>query len=620
MALPSSDYDDSTSPGQVPNVVVHSVTGSPILPASDFVDSDRLDAANQLKKVKQTTQGTGAQDPEFWSNLWRSAKNSVSDQGMAIKQIAARYAQATGGAGSDLDTSMQGSGGIVPGQAPAATAAQSGQNLQALQAQQQQVQTQRAAGPQPSGFSGNAGALIGSVAPAAAESLAIPGSGIAGAAIQGAVGGALTPTSTSSPSMRGNVGVGAAAGGTLGALGKGLASVGFTNMLSDRANALVDYLDAKGVPMDLAQRTGSRFAGTLKNMVQDNPFTHKLDQDQQASFVENIMQRMGGNEELATPEALGRESTRILNEKNTVMQSYGPVRVDPQFLQDLASVNTRDITNPGTATMIDNKINDVFDAATKNIGTGGNAELNATQLNNTKMDLDNWILGKDPLLKDAGSKIQSALDNLVDRNAPPGIRPQIQELNRQTRVLMMAAKAADAEGNITPSKFWSASNPNGKNWRTAKTDLTGDQDTSELARAGQAVLSKNTPNSGTVPRYMSQQVGQNLAGAALGGYAGYESGGKHGMEAGALGAGLGGALGSFAAGKAAQAVIEPNMARFLAKAATVGAGTRATMQKVGSKLGGAVGTSFGPFVSQGLNLPSPTAEQTAGQPDDDNGT
>lgn len=610
MALPAGDYADSTTAGQPVGVVTHSVTGSPILPASDYASEQQYQSKAKLDSVKDKASGTTTQDPGFWSNLWRSGKEAVQDQGTAVSQLASRFSSATGGMGATTQEdsfSSQGQG-VVPGQSPGATVQQSGQNLTASQAAQQQVEQQRAAGPQPSGFLGKAGALVGSAAPNLAEAALVPGSGVTGAALQGAVGGALTPTTTKQPGVAGNVGTGAAGGAAFGLAGKLLGSAGFTNMLSDRANALVDYLDAQGVPMDLAQRTGSKFAGTLKNMVQDSPFTHKLDEDQQAAFTANVMQRMGGQETLATPDALGRESLRISNAKNALMANQPPVALDPQFLTDLSRVNTTNIPNRSTATLIDNKINDIFDAGTR---VPNQPQLNMQQLQNAKMDLDNWVLGTDPVLKDAGSRIQTALDNLLERQSNQDTLPQIQELNRQTRVLMTAAKAATPEGDIPPNKFWSAAGPNGRGWRTAKTDLTGDQDTAELQRAGAAILGKNTPQSGTIPRYMAQHAGGSIAGAALGGVAGYEAGGKDGAMTGAWGAGLGGAFGSAVAGRAAQALIEPNMARFLSRAATVSSATRKVMQNTGAKIGGAAGASSvanGPFVPGGINTPSPTAD------------
>lgn len=609
MPLPAEAFDDSTAPGNPVGVVNHSVTGSPILPASAFVAEDRYQAKTQLEKVKTVAQGTGTQDSGFWSNLWRSGKAAVEDQGTAVKQLADRYAQATGGAGSGLDTSMT-APGINPSQSNQATAQQAGSALQASQAQQQQVEQARAAGPQPSGFAGHAGSIIGGVAPSLAEAAVVPGGPIAGGVLQGALGGALTPTTTNQPSMGKNVGISAAAGGVLGGVGKAVGSLGFTNMLTDRANALVDYLDAKGVPMDLAQRTGSKFAGTLKNMVQDSPFTHKLDADQAASFTQNVMQRMGGAETQATPDALGRESLRISNAKDAIQRNMGPVPLDTQGLHELASIQggTSDIPNESTRNMINKKVNDIFDSAT--MQPSGQLFFNSAKLNNAKMDLDNWVLGDDSILKNAGSQIQTALDGVVSRNAPPGTKPAIDELNRQTRVFLQAAKAATPDGNIPPGKFWTATTPNGRGFRTAKTDLTGDQNTAELARSGQEILNKNTPNSGTVPRAMAQKLGANLAGAAVGGGVGYEAGGKQGAWTGALGAGLGGALGSAFAGRAAQSLIEPSMARFLARAATMSQGRRAVAQKVG----GRVGASFRPFVPGGLNTPS----QTAQDPDDTN--
>lgn len=608
MPLPAEAFDDSTAPGNPVGVVNHSVTGSPILPASAFAAEDRYQAKTQLEKVKTVAQGTGTQDPGFWSNLWRSGKAAVEDQGTAVKQLADRYAQATGGAGSDLDTGMT-APGINPSQSNQATVQQAGSALQASQAQQQQVEQARAAGPQPSGFAGHAGSIIGGVTPSIAEAVVVPGGPIAGGVLQGALGGALTPTTTSQPSMGKNVGISAAAGGVLGGVGKAVGSLGFTNMLTDRANALVDYLDAKGVPMDLAQRTGSKFAGTLKNMVQDSPFTHKLDSDQAASFTQNVMQRMGGAETQATPDALGRESLRISNAKDAIQRNMGPVQLDTQGLHELASIQggTSDIPNESTRNMINKKVNDIFDSATMQ---NGQYVFNSAKLNNAKMDLDNWVLGDDSILKNAGAQIQTALDGVLARNAPQGTKPAIDELNRQTRVFLQAAKAANPDGNIPPNKFWTATTPNGRGFRTMKTDLTGDQNTAELARAGQAVLPQGTPQSGTIPRGMAQRAGAAAAGAVLGGGVGYETGGKNGAWYGALGSGLGSLAGGALAGRAAQSLIEPNMARFLARAATMSQGRRAVAQKVG----GRVGASFGPFVPGGLNTPS----QTAQDPDDAN--
>lgn len=600
-----------------------------------------------VQKAKISGAPAPAPDQSFGANFAEGAKEKVKDLVRGVMMHMQSLASVGGGkflsdpmtgetqvssAAPDLTSQITGgttASGLPTDQAAMASA---GADLTQTQAAQATANQKNA------GLRNTWGGILGGMAPSAIAAAGAPSS-ILGQAAMGAAVGSADPNE------------GAALGGASSALGAGVGKVigklapTITN--NARMQQLVEYLKSKGITPDLAQQLGSKWAQTVKNITVDSPFTSGgAAKENTAKFTKAVMSRVGSpSAEDASPEELGSAMTRIGNQFDTVTANTDAL-MTRDHLNGLAGVMKdaeNNLADPNAIATIRKRITDILNVAKRQsvdigerepgapivtpspdivqggppatLGTavgpassggigqslpfGENPTVGAPpsgddtpfitgkQFSNIKKWMDKWVLGPNPDLKDYGGQIQQVLNDALRDSSDPKYIDLLDKTNRQYRVLLQTAKSVGPDGQVQPSAF-SRTVATAKNWRQAKTNVTGDQDTAELARAGGAVL-KDTPNSGTARRYILQRLAASGAGAGLGaGIGGYEGGEKGALHGAAIGAAGGAGIGVLAHA----ATYNPTVINMITKMAISPAKKAQLIQSL-TKGGGIAGASLG---------------------------
>lgn len=579
--LPQADFGD---PADTQTNIVKAPPGTvQDLPAGDFVAADIADAHAKAKALPKTNRDEG-----FWSNAETGLKNFASDTAMAAKQMGQRYAAATGGMGSSLDTSNLGSSqqSMVPGVAPAAVVAQANSNLTNLNAQQSAVAAQRkASGPQT--FAGEAGRAVGYGTGALGAGALIPGEGLVASVATGLGLGAATPTDTEHPSALANTASGAAGG----AVGFGMAKAAgrlaspVTNRLTPMANAWVDYLKAHGVPLDLAQQTGSNVAGFMKRLVQDHPLLNQpLKAEQSDAFTKAALEVSGTKgETAATPDVMQSTRGRISNDIKGVVDNIPAIPLADKgspVLTDLAEISDKVkayVPDPAQAQTINNSIDMILKAA------DGSGNINALQYQNLRQSLADTAKGAAPAVQDHLNTMIDSLDEAVQKVIPKEDFDKFMNSRDQWKAMNQIAKSIGSDNKIAPAKLFGTMST--RTNQSQRVFGQGDQKLVQLAQAGVNVLGKAEPNSFTTKRALGYAMTSSLGAAVGGGDATLEGGDK---TTGALA----GAAAGFALPYAARSIVfNPKVANWLAQRATPA--SEGFLQRAAKKAGGETGGFLG---------------------------
>lgn len=353
------------------------------------------------------------------------------------------------------------------------------------------------------------------------------------AAGAGATLGALNPVGTDESRTQ-NVLIGGALGtaGNLVANTVGRVAQPVARALTKEDQAAVRVLDKAGVPLDVAQRSGSKAAQIMKRTIDDNPFTQggqrAFAEKQQQAFTRAVLKTIGEDAEAATAEVMGNAQKRIGQVFDDVA-ARNPVKYDGQLHADLTSTYTqaaRELTSPDAA-VINRQLEEVFTKAQQN---GGAIDGKAYQ--NIKSSLDR-------ITKDGGSKgywagqMKEAIEDALQRSATKEDLQALKTARSQYRRMKQIEGAIDNEGGgiISPARL---ANALGTKANRAQSKYgRGDQELVVLAQAGKKLLPDKFPNSGTPARLAAQLV----APGALGLGAGYAAGDPGTGIATALGTG-----------------------------------------------------------------------------------
>lgn len=411
--------------------------------------------------------------------------------------------------------------------------------------------------------------------------LAVAPEGLGGAATGSALLAGAQPVATGE--SRGANVVGGALGGAAGygagkLVGKIVQPVSTT--LSEAAQSAVARLRGEGIPLDLAQQTGSKGAQTLKNVVADNPLVghSELPEQQSKAFTRAVLRRIGADSDTADSGTMGDAKARIGGVFDDIA-SRNPIQFDDVLQHELTQAHAGASSELSEAQMrpINAQINTILDKAADN---GGAIDGKAYQ--NIKTSLDRISQGSDQAVGHWARQVRTALDNGLQRSVSPEDLSALTQARSQYRAMKQIEGAIGDNDQISPAKLANAIDTKSNAAQTIYGK--GDQDLYRLAVAGKNVISNTkTPNSGTA---------QRLAGMALLGGAGGEglnalTGGEHtGRDVG-LGAGI--ALG---APYAARAALEnPKAVNFLAGLANNKAAAAAskTVTRAGTGAGFHVG-------------------------------
>jgi hypothetical protein len=368
----------------------------------------------------------------------------------------------------------------------------------------------------PAGLAGTAAKAAGLAKTGGALSAIANPSTYGSAAASGALMGALQPTATGESRTLNTLG-GAAAGAAGQGLAKGVSAVG-SMVLEPAANKAVEALQAAGVPLDAAQRTGSILLQRAKAMLSDNPLTAGAQRDfqdmQQKAVNRAFLSTIGETANAATPDVMGRAMTRMGKTYDAIADRVNvPYDNIEAPLSDIMN-NARLTLNDTQFSTIQRNADDILQKASQNNGV-----INGLQFQNIKKTLDRLSSSGDSDVAEVARDMRQSLhDGLLQTAVQSGNTADatlLKQTNQQWRNMRTIESAIDKQGSgdISPARL--ANVMGQKANRSVSIYGKGDTTLSDLAQSANALLPNKTPNSGTPSRLIAQAT-LPLVGAGLG--------------------------------------------------------------------------------------------------------
>ena len=301
------------------------------------------------------------------------------------------------------------------------------------------------------------------------------------------------------------------AGGVGGALGIAISRVPgalaepFKKALGSSEQPAVNTLRNAGVPIDVAQATGSEFLKRTKAASFDNPFTAGKAIDfadmQKAAYNKAIAKTMGEDASAITPSVLQAAKTRLGNTYDDIALR-NTIHVDNQFTKNLDNIRSEaeQILNPEQFNIVQKQINNIMQKAEEQ---GGG--LHGEQYQSIKKVLDKLSGGRDT---DVGSYArelkETLLDGLTRTAKATGNEADVKLLKETNRQYSNMKKIEDVvlkdpQGNVSPSLLNNSLATKGKRYSFYQDD----PELANLASAGKLVLEQKLPNSGTMARMLA---------------------------------------------------------------------------------------------------------------------
>lgn len=370
---------------------------------------------------------------------------------------------------------------------------------------------------------GIAGSIVGQAAPAIGASVLMPGANtLLGASALGGALGAAQPTAEGED-VAANVVKSAAfgAGGQL--LGKALTGP-IANRNAQPRQDLVELARGKyGIDLPASTRTGNKPLAYLESQLAVTPGGGRmadLYQRGNEQYAKAVMGEAGAPGQLATTSALAgaKKGTQNAYEE---LWSRNVVKADTQFIDDL--VSAKDVANrsltPEKARVVEKQIDNILSKV------GQNDTIDGSVYQMFLRPEVRSVASGDSSLKEPLKMVQRALDSAAFRSISGADADALKRFNYQYAVQKkLAEKVGPAEargGTFTPAAVQGAAG-----------DMPGN--IGELARIGP--LLREPPQSGTMPRAVSQYMLSGVPAAGMGAAYGY---GEGGTEGAATGAGLG---------------------------------------------------------------------------------
>jgi hypothetical protein len=333
--------------------------------------------------------------------------------------------------------------------------------------------------------------------------------GIGKGAAQGAVANVLTTpvTDENKPYLTEKLlqaGLGAAAGGVVGGLAKGATSVAqpFENQLSKVSKDNVQILRDAGVPVDVAQATGSQFLNRTKAALSDNPFTAGKEAEfiaqQQGAYNKAIAKTMGEDATAITPNVISNAKNRLGDIYDNLYDKYG-AKISGKVYKDLASIRDESmmVLPANEQTIVKNIVDDILNKASENRSTITGAQYQAQKKVLDRLSAQNSNIS--PYAQELKEVLLSGLKNSIkDEGDIALLKTTNKQYGNMKKIEDVVLK--DPQGNISPSLLSNSLATKGK--RNAI--YAEDNELASLARAGKDILQNKTPNSGSMARLLAQ--------------------------------------------------------------------------------------------------------------------
>lgn len=345
--------------------------------------------------------------------------------------------------------------------------------------------------------SGTVGQFAGVAIPAAAT-VAIPGANtLTGAALTGAGFGALEPTSKDESRLQN-----AAIGGVAGTAGQKIANaIGRINRpvqstLTPEKQILAQRAEQMGIPLNVAQQTGSRPLQIIDSVLDNMPLTSDkqlaIKDAAKQKFNAAVGQTFGANDARLTPDAIKAARDRI-GQQFTDLSARNTMKLDDQAVQQLSDLtgNLSKFDTPEVSKIASNYIDDLLSKT-------NNGEISGEAYRKFDSALGRKIRStSNGDLRNALGQIQSTVRETMDRSISQADSEAWKQARRQYANLMDVAPIAakDVEGNVSPKLLWNKVNQKNTKLR-------------DVAEVGKAFVN-DIPDSGTAQRAFYQRLIEN---------------------------------------------------------------------------------------------------------------
>jgi hypothetical protein len=443
-----------------------------------------------------------------WNDSKKTDTSKMSDSELFLQGLKGSGKTTATGIGQVLDAPAQYLEQKLKGTAVGDVISQFGQKLglpTAEQAATQRPEEIRRLREENKPISNTTAGMAGNITGDIGQALLLPGGTILKSGIAGSALGSAQPVGEGESRVMNAIG-----GGTAGALGQaGVNAISriaqpIAKNLSKQAEKGVEVLKKAGVPLDLAQETGSKVMSWAKRLTSDNPFTgggsQAFVEAQNNAYTKAIAKTMGENTERITPEIIQNAKLRLGDNYDNLFGRNG-VRVTRDFQKSLNELKLdSEKVMPEGQKGITNIVNDILDKSKVNMGLLTGKQYQAIKQQLSAMEAQGGTAGHY-----AGELREKLFEGLSDTIKKIGSKEDLQLLKQTNKQYGNMKKIEDValkdpEGHISASQLY--------NSLTAKSKRNSfyqeDPELARLASAGKSVLPEKMPNSGTAARLAGQ--------------------------------------------------------------------------------------------------------------------
>lgn len=443
-----------------------------------------------------------------WNNSKKIDTSKMSDSELFTQGLIGSGKTTATGIGQALDLPAQFLERKLKGTAIGDVISQFGQKLglpTAEQAAAQRPEEIRQLREENKPISETTAGMAGNITGDIGQALLLPGGTLLKTGLAGTTLGAAQPIAEGESRVMNAVG-----GGTAGVLGQagvnvlGRMAQPVVKNLTKQAEKGVQVLKDAGVPLDLAQETGSKVMSWAKRLTSDNPFTGGGSQAfvnaQNNAYTRAISKTMGEDAERITPEVIQNAKLRLGDAYNDLFERNG-VRVTRNFQKSLDELKLdSEKVMPEGQKGITNIVNDILDKSKVNMGHLTGKQYQAIKQQLSAMEAQGGTAGH--YAGELREKLFEGLSDTIKKIGSEKDLELLKQTNKQYGNMKKIEDVAlkDPEGHISASQLY--------NSLTAKSKRNSfyqeDPELARLASAGKSVLPEKMPNSGTAARLAGQ--------------------------------------------------------------------------------------------------------------------
>lgn len=375
------------------------------------------------------------------------------------------------------------------------------------------------------------GQIVGAVAPMAFGAGVAPEAfGLAGPMLQrvvtGAGSNALINGADSFVRSGGDLteaAKGAGVGGAIGAgaplVGNALGTVG-TKLFgsSDGAvNALAAKAEAMGIPIRFSQTSESPFVQKMSQMAGRLPGSGmgELHAEQQGAFNRAVAKTFGEDADRITPDVMANAKKRIGGDFDTVAKN-STIKFDTPLANDVGAIlhEAGSTLTDSENAILHKQVGNILDKVT---GAGEIEGPTYQALTRKGAPLERAMNSSDPNVRHYAGRIKEALDDALERHAPPDMVERLKNARGQYKAMKTVEDLVEKSptGDISPALLM---NPVRQSYGNMA--YGGGGHLADLARIGQRFM-RQPPDSGTPLGTAALNL---LLGAGGAGVAGYSTG------------------------------------------------------------------------------------------------